>query len=118
MVTVSDYQQRVPTEGEPFFVLELTNQELEMVISQQTGRFYATVRKCYIPATFPEVICKMMVGKQLPGCITRIECEPYEFTIPETGEIITRTHRYEYQPIEQAPMEQTVLGGTPMMAVL
>ncbi|MFD2573785.1 hypothetical protein ACFSUS_24320 [Spirosoma soli] len=118
MVTVSDYQQRTPAGGEPFFVLELTNQELEMVVSQQTGRFYATVRKCYIPATFPEPVCKMMVGKQLPGSITRTECDPYEFTIPETGEVVTRTHRYEYQPIEQGSLEQTVLAGTPLLSVL
>jgi hypothetical protein len=118
MVTVSDYLQRVPVEGEPYFVLELTNQELEMVVSQQTGRFYATVRKCYIPATFPEVVCKMMIGKQLPGCINRSDCDPYEFTIAETGEIITRTHRYEYQPIEQSSMEQTVLAGTTLPVIV
>jgi len=118
MVTVSDYLQRISAEGKPYYALELTNQELEMVVSQQTGRFYATVRKCYIPATFPEPVCRLMIGKQLPGCITRSDCDPYEFTIPETGEVITRTHRYEYQPFEQGNMEQTVLGETPLLAVL
>ncbi|MBO0952022.1 hypothetical protein [Fibrella forsythiae] len=118
MVTVSDYQQRTSTEGTPFQVLELTSQELEMVVSQQTGRYYATVRKCYIPATFPEAVCRLMVGKQLPGCIIKTECDPYEFTVPETGEVITRKHRYEYSPVEQSSMEQTVLSGVPLIAIV
>ena len=109
MVTVSDYQLRTSAEGKEYFVLELTSQDLEMVVSQQAGRFYATVRKCYMSATFPEAVCKMMVGKQIPGCITRTDCEPYEFTIPDTGEVITRQHRYDYQPVEQGSLEQTVL---------
>ena len=112
MVTVSSYQPRTSVEGKEYFALELTSQDLEMVISQQTGSFYATVRKCYISSTFSELVCKMMVGKQLPGCIVRTDCEPYEFTVPETGEIITWSHRYEYQPIEQGSMEQAVLAGT------
>ena len=118
MVTVSDYQQRTPAEGKPYFVLELTSQDLEMVVSQQTGRFYATVRKCFIPATFPEAVCRLMVGKQMPGCISRTDCDPYEFTIPETGEIITRTHRYDYHPVEQGSMEQAVLISPSLAAVV
>ncbi|WP_460954114.1 hypothetical protein [Spirosoma litoris] len=118
MVTISSYQERTSMEGKPYLVLELTSQEPELVLSQQTGRFYVTVRKCYLSATFPEAICKQMVGKQLPGCITKTECEPYEYTIPDTGEIITRSHRYDYQPIEQNSMEETVLAGSPLAAVL
>ena len=118
MLTVTAYQQRTAQDGREYFALELTSDDLELVVSQQTGRYYATVRKCYMPSTFPETICRAMIGKQLPGSITRTECEPYEFTIPETGEVINRSHRYEYQPVEQGSMEKTVLGGTPLMEVL
>ena len=118
MITVTSYQQRTAQEGREYFTLELSSDDLELVVSQQTGRYYATVRKCYIPTTFPDPICRAMIGKQLPGNIIRTECEPYEFVIPETGEIITRSHRYEYQLVEQPSMEQTVLGGEPLMAVV
>ena len=110
MVTVTAFQERTSLENnQTYFALELTSDELELVISQQTGRFYATNFKCWITSTFSETVCQKMVGKQLPGIITRTESEPYEFTIPETGEVITRTHRYEYCPVEQRSMEQTVL---------
>lgn len=115
MVTVSNYQPRTSAEGKDYFVLELTSQELEMVVSQQTGRYYATVRKCFMSATFPEPICQAMIGKQLPGSITKTACEPYEFTIPDTGEVITRNHRYDYQPIEQGSMEDAVMMGSPLL---
>ena len=118
MIIVTAYQQRTAQEGREYFTLELTGDDLELVVSKQTGRFYATVRKCYMPTTFPEPVCRAMIGKQLPGSITRTECEEYEFVIPETGEIITRSHRYEYQPVEQPSMERTVLGGEPLMAAV
>jgi hypothetical protein len=43
------------------------------------------------------------------GSIAKVECEPYEFTIPETGEVISRQHRYDYSPTEQSNMEQLVM---------
>jgi hypothetical protein len=29
-----------------------------------------------------------------------VSCEPYEYTIQETGEVIDLAHRWEYQPEE------------------
>lgn len=118
MVTVTAFQPRTSQEGREFFSLELTSDDLEMVISQQTGRFYATAYRCWITSTFTKATCQKMVGKTLPGTIIRSECESYEFTIPETGEVITRTHCYEYCPIEQRSMEQTVLAQTPLLEVV
>lgn len=93
--------------GNPYFALELTSDEPEIVLSQ-TGRYYITTRKCTMSSTLPESICKSMIGKQFPGSISKVECEPYEFTVPETGEVITRHHRYEYIPQEAASPEQAV----------
>lgn len=49
-----------------------------------------------------------MVGKSMVGTIIKVPSEPYEFTIPETGEVITRNHRYEYAPVETQNMEKVV----------
>ena len=57
-----------------------------MVQSKETGKFYATVKTCSISSTFDETTAALMVGKQMPGSIVKEECEPYEYTIPETGE--------------------------------
>jgi hypothetical protein len=100
MVTVTNFQKRENSEGETYFALEIQSDDLEFVISKTTGRHYATVRRCFMSSTFNEVLCRRMVGKEMPGCIIKTVCEPYEFTLPDTGETISRSFRYEYSPVE------------------
>ena len=98
MVTVKNYHVR-QKEGEQgtFISLELMG-DIELIQSSNTGRFYATVRKCFISASFDEEVAKMMVGRQLEGNIARVECEQYEFTIPETSEVVMLGYRWDYVP--------------------
>lgn len=98
MVTVVNYHLREGEKGK-YISLEL-NGDLEMVQSQNTGRFYATVRRCFIFSTFEEKVAKMMVGKQMPGSIVRVPCEPYDYTVPETAEVIKLAYKYDYVPDE------------------
>lgn len=108
MLTITSYSARTSSQdGSQYYSLELTSDDPEIVLSQ-TGRYYVTTKKCSMSSTFPESVCKAMVGKQIPGSIGKVECEPYEFTIPESGEIITRQHRYEYMPVEASTPEQAV----------
>ena len=97
MVTVTGYKTKQAKDGREFTLLEMTG-GLEMVQSQETGRFYATVRKCSVSSTFDEAVAKSLVGTQLPGKIVRVECDPYEYTIESTGEVITLAHRWGYVP--------------------
>ena len=73
-----------------------------MVQSQETGKFYATAKKCFITSTFDEQTAEALVGREIPGRIERVECEEYDYTVPETGEVITLSHRWEYLP-DDAP---------------
>jgi hypothetical protein len=97
MVTITDYKPRQAENGDPFFVLILQG-GIEMVQSKETKRFYATAKKCSIPSTFTEAVCQGMIGTQISGKVTKVACEPYEYAIPDTGEVIDLTHRWEYQP--------------------
>lgn len=112
MVTVSN---ALPREGEngPFVVLELKG-ELEMVQSSNTGRFYATVRKCTIPCTFEMEEAKALIGKEIPGSIQKVECDPYEYTVESTGEAIELSHRWEFVPeaksVAMAPVVEMAAG--------
>jgi hypothetical protein len=99
MVTVKNYALRESKEGNPFVSLELQG-DLEMVQSMETGRFYATARKCSVTSTFDETTAKGLIGKQIPGSIKRVETDTYEYTVPETGEMILLAHRWEYVPEE------------------
>ena len=95
MVRIVNYQKRETEEGKEFFVLELQG-GIEMVKSKETNKFYVTARKASISSTFDELTCKALIGTELPGKVEKVNCEPYEYTIKDSGEIITLTHRYEY----------------------
>ncbi|NBA84768.1 hypothetical protein GVN16_03310 [Emticicia sp. CRIBPO] len=117
MVTVTGYQERTSNDGKIYFALELQSDELEFVVSKKTGRHYATVRRCFMSSTFNEHVCKVMIGKTIQGSVSKVECEAYSFTIEETGEEITRYHRYEYAPVETQDMEQVIQGSKSEVAV-
>ncbi|MFB3389485.1 hypothetical protein [Flavobacterium sp. LAR06] len=97
MVRIVNYQKRQTEEGKSFFVLEIQS-GIEMVLSTKTGQYYATAKKANISSTFDEETCKALLGTEMPGNITKIDSDPYEYTIRDTGEIIMLTHRYAYQP--------------------
>lgn len=97
MVTVSNFFEMKNDEGESFVSLELSG-DLEMVQSQSTGLFYATSRRCRINSTFNAELAKTMLGKTLPGNLVKIQCEEYDYTIQDTGEIVRLAHRYVYMP--------------------
>lgn len=96
MVTIVEYKERVNLKGEPFNALVIEG-EMELIKSE-SGRFYATARRTSIPSSFTGETCKQLIGKQIPGAIIKSECDPYEYTLPETGEVIHLAHRYEYSP--------------------
>lgn len=98
MVIVSNYFEVTTSEGKTFVSLELSG-GLELVQSQNTGRHYATIRKCRIPSTFNVEVAKRIVGSTLDGEIVRVEVDPYEYTIPSTGEIVKLAHSYSYKPV-------------------
>ncbi|MCF6129329.1 hypothetical protein L1S35_06565 [Flavobacterium sp. AS60] len=105
MVRIVNYQKRQTEEGKEFFTLELQG-GIEMIKSQQTGKFYVTARKVSISSTFDEQTCIALVGTELPGNVQKVQCEPYEYTVKDTGEIITLSHRYEY--IEETAINNRV----------
>ena len=104
MVTIINYKERQKDDGTSFFVLEVQG-GIEMVKSQATGNFYATAKKAYIPSTFDELTCQALVGTKMSGEVEKVTCTPYEYTIKDTGEIITLTQRYSYVQ-EQKPAEK------------
>jgi hypothetical protein len=106
MVTISSYESR-ESNGKNFFVLILQG-EVEFVRSQKTGLPYAMVPKCSMPATFDEATCKTMIGKQLPGSIKKVECEPYEYKIPNSKEVVLLDYNYVYTSMENSTIEKAI----------
>ena len=106
MVTIVDYKLRSNKVGEEFYALMLEG-DIELVKSATTGNFYATARRTSITSTFNEATCKSLIGKQLPGTIKKVECEPYEYVDQDTGELVELNHRYVYDP-EPSTVEETV----------
>jgi hypothetical protein len=96
MVTVKDYKRRESKEGKEFFVLVLQGNVVP-VKSKETGRTYFTAKTCTVSSTFDEETCKELIGMQFPGRIKRVEVDSYDFVVPETGEVIQLSHRWEYE---------------------
>ena len=80
---------------ELFFALNLQG-GIELVKSKETGLYYATAKRASITSTFDEETCKNLVGQELEGKIQKVECEPFEFTDEETGEIVELDYRWVY----------------------
>ncbi|MFD2247198.1 hypothetical protein [Pontibacter ruber] len=111
MVTITGFAKRKNSADEEFNVLLLQG-ELELIQSKESGRFYATAKTCSIACTFNDAICATLVGKTLPGQIEKIQCDPYDYHIPGTDEIISLAYSYYYDPIERT-IEQEVFQMKP-----
>jgi hypothetical protein len=109
MVTIVDYSVCATAEGKEFCVLVLQG-GIEMVKSKTTGRYYATSKRCQIPSTFDEQTCKSVIGEKLTGSIKKISCDPYDYAVPESGEIIELNYRWEYLA-ERESIEECVFEG-------
>jgi hypothetical protein len=96
MVKVVGYKERLSNEGKPFLALML--QGGVEIIHSATGNMYATVRKASVASTFDEETCKGLIGTEMAGTIEKEECEPYQYTVEKTGEILTLFHRYVFVP--------------------
>ncbi|WP_418510387.1 hypothetical protein [Corallibacter sp.] len=97
MVRIVNFNERQSDDGSTFFALTIQG-GVELVQSRETGNFYATTRRTSIPSTFDEETCKALLGSEIPGQIVKKSCEPYSFTIKETGEVVELSHRFEYVP--------------------
>ncbi|MFC2125988.1 hypothetical protein ACFLU5_14390, partial [Bacteroidota bacterium] len=64
----------------------------------ETGNWYATAKRASITSTFTPDRAKKLIGMEIPGSIVREECDPYMYTIEETGEEIELHHTYKYVP--------------------
>jgi len=109
MVKIIDYALRESKDGKHFVSLRLEG-DPEFVQSMQTGRFYLTAKRCSVTSTFDEQAAKSLIGTKLPGSIIRVQCDNYDYTIPDTGEVISLAHSYVYTPEEtHLPMKERVL---------
>jgi hypothetical protein len=103
MVRVIEYKLRLNSEGKPFLSLILQG-GIEIVRSAN-GNVYATAKKASLATTFDEATCKSLIGSEMPGTIQKEECEPYQYTVEDTGEVLMLSHRYVYVEQEQ-PVKQ------------
>lgn len=104
MITIVGYAPRQNSAGETFYTLLLQG-GIEMVKSQTTGNYYATARRTSVTSTFDERTCKALIGEKLQGHVARMECESFDYTIQETGEVIKLNHRWVYVPEGQNEQE-------------
>ena len=103
MVRIIDYAERQNSAGEKFYSLILQG-GVEMVLSQETGRYYATAKRASITSTFDEQTCKSLIGSELPGSVQKVKCE-----------VMTLNHRWAYAK-EGETVEEVIFEGEPVTA--
>lgn len=104
MVKIIGYKESLSSEGKTFMSLVL--QGGVEIIHSASGNLYATARKANLASAFDEATCQSLVGTELAGSIEREDCDAYEYTNPQTGEVLTLFHRYVFVPEEKkAPAE-------------
>lgn len=106
MVKIVGFKERLSNEGKPFMALIL--QGGVEIIHSANGGMYATARKASVATTFDEATCQALIGTDLQGSIEKQASEPYEYTVPQTGEVLVLHHRYMFVPEPKqvvAPME-------------
>lgn len=108
MVTIVDYKSFEKENGENFYCLVVQG-GIEAVKSQQTGRTYLTAKTVNVPTTFDENTCSGLIGEKISGVVKKVETDPYDYTVTETGEIIQLNHRYEYVSDEDNIIESNVV---------
>lgn len=108
MVTIIDYKTFTKENGENFFGITVQG-GVEAVRSASTSKMYFTAKTATVPTTFNEITCKSLVGTTLEGSVKKVECDSYEYTVRETGEVIMLTHRYEYISEEEAIIQSNLV---------
>jgi len=108
MVTIVGYKTFEKENGENFYCLVVQG-GIEAVKSQQTGRTYFTARTVTVPTTFDEQTCSGLIGEKISGVVKKVETDPYDYTVTETGEIIQLHHRYEFVNEEDNIIESNVI---------
>ena len=99
MVKIIGYKESLSNEGKAFNSLVL--QGGVEIIHSASGNLYATARKANLASAFDAETCQSLIGTELVGSIEKEECMPYEYTSPQTGEVLTLYHRYVFIPEEK-----------------
>ena len=94
MVTVKEIKRAKNSSGEEFYGLIVQSGAMA-VKSKKSGRLYFTAKTAFVATTFDEETASSLIGVEFEGTIKKIQTDPYEYIIEETGEIVEMTHRWE-----------------------
>lgn len=95
MVTVKEIKKAENSNGEEFYGLIVQSGAIP-VKSKKTGKVYFTAKTAFVSTTFDEKTASSLIGMEFEGTIKKVETEPYEYIIEQTGEVIQLSHRWEY----------------------
>lgn len=99
MVQIISVKESQKENGDLFYKLKVQG-GAELVQSRESGKYYLTARTAYVSTTFDKSTCEKLVGTEMAGTVEKVACDPYDYTVPDTGEVITLSHRWEYCPFE------------------
>ncbi len=114
MVKVIDFKSRTNESGQEFFAL-IVQGGAEPIRSAKTGKLYFSAKTASVPSTFDEETCQSLIGCSFEGSVRKVACDPYNYTIGETGEVIELSHCYEYVNEELTIIEDQMVPDEKVM---
>lgn len=108
MVKIVDFKTYQSEDGKEFHALEVQG-GIEIIKSKETGRTYLTARKATVSCTFDKATCESLKGTEIDGVIKRIEVDPYDYVVEETGEELTLTHRYQFMSEDESIVKDNLV---------
>jgi hypothetical protein len=99
MVQIIGFEKKKNEKTKEYFSVLILSGEPEVMISKSSGRPYVSARKTTIPCALEENQAQALIGKELPGSISRVACTPFELKLA-TGKKVKISTAFQYLPPE------------------
>src|SRR5450759_1025234 len=99
MVQIIAFEKKENSRTKETYSVLVLQGEPEVLISKSSGRPYISAKKTTIPCALEEKQAQALIGKELPGSISRVACTPFELKLA-TGKKVKISTAFQYLPPE------------------
>jgi hypothetical protein len=99
MVQIIGFEKKKNEKTKESYSVLILSGEPEVMISKSSGRPYVSARKTTIPCALEENQAQALIGRELPGSISRVACTPFEVKLAN-GKKVKISSAFQYLPAE------------------
>ena len=95
MAKIEKVEKRISADGNVFTSIGLVQFSTH---TSETGKVSLVARRANITSNISPDLLQDQIGLDLPGNIVKVDCQPYDWVNPSTGEVVKLAHTYTFQP--------------------